>query len=247
MFDDVRADEAATVIASALSSDPGWLGPTDVAALLDSYGIRRVDERLADTPVEAAEQAAALGFPVALKASAEGLVHKTEVGAVRVGLTTADEVESEARDMAERLRQAGVERTSFVVQRMVTSAVEIIVGVVNDEVFGPIAAVGAGGTTAEVLGDVSVRLTPLSDTDVSEMIRSLRIAPLLAGYRGARASDVAALEETVLRVGALVEAHAEITELDCNPVAVTADGAFVLDARIRIGPSAPEPLFGSKA
>jgi acyl-CoA synthetase (NDP forming) len=136
--------------------------------------------------------------------------------------------------MAAALAEAGHHPTGFLVQRMVTGGVEMLVGVVHDPVFGPVIACGAGGTTAELLKDVAVRITPLTDLDVREMVRSLPTFPLLDGYRGAPTADVAALEDLVLRVGAMVEAHPEIAEMDLNPVMVLERGAVVVDARIRL-------------
>jgi acyl-CoA synthetase (NDP forming) len=114
------------------------------------------------------------------------------------------------------------------------------VGVVNDPQFGPTLACGAGGTQVELLKDVSVRLTPLTPSDATGMLRELRSFPLLTGYRGAPAGNIGALEDVLLRIGTLVDDHPCIAELDCNPVTVTATGATVLDARIRI--EAPAPL-----
>jgi acyl-CoA synthetase (NDP forming) len=112
---------------------------------------------------------------------------------------------------------------------------------VHDPSFGPVVAVGAGGTAVELLKDVAVRITPLTDLDAHEMVTSLKTFPLLTGYRGAPAADVVALEEVVLRIGAMVDAHPEIAELDCNPVVVLTDRALVVDARVRV--EVPLPLL----
>jgi acyl-CoA synthetase (NDP forming) len=122
---------------------------------------------------------------------------------------------------------------------MAASGVEMLVGMVHDPVFGPVVACGGGGTTAEVIGDVAVRLTPVTDRDAAEMVESLRTYPLLVGYRGAAPVDVAALEDVVLRLSALVDAHPEIVEVDLNPVIATPDGATVVDARMRVEPAPP--------
>jgi acyl-CoA synthetase (NDP forming) len=113
--------------------------------------------------------------------------------------------------------------------------------------FGPVVACGAGGTAVELLKDVAVRLAPLTDRDAAEMVRSLATFPLLDGYRGAPKADVAALEDLLLRVSALVEAHPEIAELDCNPVKVLLDRVVVVDARIRVeAANLPLPLAGRR-
>jgi acyl-CoA synthetase (NDP forming) len=126
---------------------------------------------------------------------------------------------------------------------MIGGGVEMIVGVASDPSFGPVLACGAGGTTAELLRDISVRITPLSARDPGEMLRALRSFPLLEGYRGAPACDVPAIEDVLLRVSAMVEAHPEIVELDCNPLIAGPSGALIVDARVRVESApAPRPL-----
>jgi acyl-CoA synthetase (NDP forming) len=141
--------------------------------------------------------------------------------------------------MATAVAAAGHTVERFLVQRMVEGGVELLVGVVNDASFGPVIACGAGGTAVELLRDVAVRITPLTDRDAAEMVRSLATFPLLDGYRGAPKADVAALEELLLRVSALVEAHPRVAELDCNPVKVLPQGAVVVDARVRVEAASP--------
>jgi acetate---CoA ligase (ADP-forming) len=125
------------------------------------------------------------------------------------------------------------------------NGVELTVGVVHDPSFGPVLACGAGGPTAELIQDVAVRITPLTDLDAHEMVRSLKTFPLLDGYRGAPRCDVGAIEDLLLRVGALVEEHPEIVELDCNPVIARPDGVLIADARIRIEAAASRPPMPS--
>jgi acyl-CoA synthetase (NDP forming) len=129
------------------------------------------------------------------------------------------------------------------VQPMAAPGVELIVGVANDPSFGPVVACGSRGTVAELIKDVSVRITPLSDDDAHEMLRELRTFPMLDGYQGAPRCDLGAIEDVLLRVSALVEAHPEIAELDLNPLVARADGATILDARIRVEEApAPPPI-----
>lgn len=122
----------------------------------------------------------------------------------------------------------------------------MLVGVVHDPVFGPVVACGAGGVAAELLRDVAVRITPLTDLDAREMVRSLATFPLLDGYRGAPRADVPALERILLRVSAMVEAHPEIAEMDLNPVVVLAEGAVIVDARARVETPAPRPPLATR-
>jgi acetyl coenzyme A synthetase (ADP forming)-like protein len=256
MLDGIDRDRAAAVVATALANqgqpgaeapgEPRWLDPDEVAALLGSYGLPMAEGRLVPTPAAAGEAAAALGGPVALKAVAPGLVHKTEAGAVRLALNGHDEVRAAAADLVASVAAAGHRVERFLVQRMVPPGVELLVGVVQDPSFGPVVACGAGGTVVELLGDVSVRLTPLTRDDAAEMVRSLDSFPLLEGYRGAPGADVAAVEDVLLRVSALVEAHPEVLELDCNPVMAGPDGAVVVDARVRLGPARSPELLGAR-
>jgi len=178
--------------------------------------------------------------------SAPGLVHKTEAGAVRLHLSGTEAVRNAALEMSERVKSRGLSPSGFVVQQMAEPGIEMLVGVVHDPQFGPVVACGAGGVQVELLKDVSIRLTPLSNEDATEMIRELKTYPLLTGFRGSVACDVAALEEGLLRVSAMVEDIPQIAELDCNPFVVHESGATILDARIRVTAVAPRPLVGAR-
>jgi acetate---CoA ligase (ADP-forming) len=239
-FADTRRDEAAAVIAEALGEDPEWLDPQQTARLFACYGLPLVEQRLATTPGEAAAAASELDNRVALKAVAPGLVHKTEAGGVRLGLHNESEVLAAAGEMKESVRAAGHEVEAFLVQEMVPEGVEMIVGVAHDPSFGPVIACGAGGTAVELVRDVSVRITPLTDQDAGEMIRGLATYPLLEGYRGSAPVDIPSLVDLLLRVSTMVEAHPEILEMDCNPVTVTPSGASIVDARVRVSAAEPE-------
>jgi acyl-CoA synthetase (NDP forming) len=236
-----RQEEAAAVIAEALGDGPGWLRFNSVSRLLDCYGIPVAPWRPASSPAEVEETARELGGPVVVKAIGRELLHKTEAGAVRLDLESATAARAAAAEIDRSLGEAGVHREGFIVQAMVPRGVEMLIGVVGDPVFGPVVACGAGGVYAELLKDVNVRLTPLSDRDASEMIRSLRTFPLLTGYRGGPRAGLDALENVLLRVSALVDNHREIAELDLNPVIAGPDAATVVDARVRIESARPPP------
>jgi acetyl coenzyme A synthetase (ADP forming)-like protein len=241
-FTDLRVSEGKALIADVLADlqkagdeTSRWLLPDEVAKLLDSYGVPMAKWRLASTAQAAGAAAAEIGGKVALKGVAPKLIHKTEAKAVVLNLEGAAEVEKQAVEMAARIAAQGTTVEKFFVQQMVPSGgVEMLVGVVHDALFGPVVACGAGGTAVEVLKDVKVRITPLTDSDAHEMVTSLRTFPLLDGFRGAPKCDVAGLEELLLRVAAMVEQHPEISEMDCNPVIVLPEGAVIVDARIRI-------------
>jgi acyl-CoA synthetase (NDP forming) len=186
-----------------------------------------------------------MGCAVAVKALAPGLVHKSDAGAIRLGVRGAAAARAAARAAATAVRTAGFEPEGFLVQRMADEGVEMIVGVVGDPDFGPVVACGAGGRAVELLGDVCVRLAPLGHTGARDMLRELRTYPLLVGYRGAPLTDTDALEDVIVRVSALAAAHPEVAELDCNPVLAGPEGALVLDARVRVEPVPPTRPFPS--
>ena len=243
-FEDLRTDEAAAVVAAALARGEGWLTPDEVAKICYCYGLPLIEQRVVANHEDVAAAADEIGGELALKAIAPRVIHKTEAGAVRLHLNGAEAVEVAAREMSEKLQSQGYTPSGFVVQQMAQRGVEMLVGVVHDPQFGPVVACGAGGVQVELLRDVSVRLTPLSNEDASEMIRELKTYPLLTGFRGSVASDVAALEDGLLRVSAMVEDLPQIAELDCNPFVVHESGATILDARIRVTTAAPRPLIG---
>ena len=230
----IDRDRAAAVIASALSEEPGWMTPAGVVELLSCYGIPLVETRIVLTAREAGGVARELGSAVAIKAIAPGVLHKSDAGGVRLGLTGARAVEGAASEMASAFEKAGHPVQAFQVQPIVESGVEMIVGVVQDQHFGPVLACGAGGTATELLKDVAVRITPITRGEAGRMVRSLKTFPQLNGYRGAPKADVAALDDVLLRVSALVEAHPQIAEMDLNPLIVHVSGAVAVDARIRL-------------
>lgn len=229
----IRRDQAFALVASGMG-EGGWLDPTQAAELFACYGLPLVEQRVVSSPGGAAEAAREIGGAVALKGIAPGILHKTEAGLVRLNLQGTDAVRRAAEAMVADLAPAGKPAPEFLVQRMVPPGVEMIVGLVHDPQFGPVLACGAGGVLVELLRDMAIRLTPVSRDEAREMIRSLKTYPLLQGYRGSPACDVAALEDVLLRVSALAEDLPQVAELDLNPVVVSAQGAQILDCRIRL-------------
>jgi acetate---CoA ligase (ADP-forming) len=224
------------VVGEVLAGQPGgrWASAEAAAQLLAAYGIPAVRSRLVRTPAEAAAAQAELGGPVAVKIAAA--IHKSDVGGIAVGLTTPQAAADAVTAIRARLSGAGLagQAAVFLVQEQIRDGVEMIVGVTHDPAFGPLVLAGLGGTAVEVLGDVAVRITPLSNTDVDEMLRSLRSYRLLTGYRHSPPLDVAAFAELLHRVSAMVEDIPEIAELDLNPVFVRPHGAVVADIRVRL-------------
>jgi acetyl coenzyme A synthetase (ADP forming)-like protein len=249
-FDDVDRVRAASLASSILTGGPGWLDAAASAELLGYYGIAVVPDQTVGTPEEVAACAAHLEKPVAVKIASRTIVQKSDVGGVAPDLATPAAAQTAARAILERLQSeclAG-QLDGFVVQEMVRGpGAEVFVGVVTDPLFGPLLACGAGGTLVEPLRDVSVRITPVTDRDVGEMIRSLKNFPVLQGDRGSPELDTGALEELMGRVGLLVE-DLPVAELDLNPVYVrpTGHGCVVLDARIRLASPAPAHPRGAR-
>jgi acyl-CoA synthetase (NDP forming) len=233
VFADLRADDARALISGFLVHSPagGWLAPALTADLLACYGIAQVTTEPVTSEEAAADAAARLGSPVVLKADVPGLVHKSEAGAVQLELHGADEVRGGYRALEERF---GTGMASVIIQPMVAGGTEVIVGVTQEPVFGPLIVFGLGGDATDVLGDRSARLTPLTDTDAAALIRSIRAAPLLLGHRGTAAADVLALQDILMRVSRLADDLPQVAELELDPVIARPDGAHVVDARVRV-------------
>lgn len=242
----IDRDHASGIIASALAGSAGWMEPEAVTELLSCYGIPFVETHMVGSPLEAGAVAAKIGSEVVLKAVAPGLVHKSDAGAVALRLRGLLGVQRAADKMRARLEAAGLTVTGYQVQRMAPPGVEMLVGVVQDQHFGPVLACGAGGTATELVHDVAVRITPITAGEASRMVHSLKTFPLLDGYRGAPKADVVALEDVLLRVSALVEAHPEIAEMDLNPLIVGPGGAVAVDARVRLEPATPRRPLGAR-
>ena len=241
-LDGLRADDARALVAGFLAGSPdgGWLPQASAAELVSCYGVPLVPTVAAATEEEAAAAAAQLGGRVVLKAEAEGLVHRTGAGGVRVDLRTPQEVAEGYRTLA---ADFGPRLQRVLVQPMLAGGVEVHVGVAQEPVFGPLVLFGSGGAATEVPGDHVTRLTPLTDADAEEMIRAVHAAPLLAGERGTPPADTAALADALLRVSRLADDLPEVAELDLNPVLARPDGVWCVDVRVRISPAEPRDPF----
>jgi acetyl coenzyme A synthetase (ADP forming)-like protein len=216
--------EAARVVVADASDR--WLTPDEARSLLGAYGLPLVMERRADSTDEALAAAEELGYPVVVKSAAPG-AHKTELGAVALDLRDAEAV----RAAAERIGPP------LLLQPLVRGGVELLVGAVQDPVFGPLVALGPGGTLAELIGDAGFRLAPLTDVDAEELVSSGKVGRLVDGFRGAPPADAAAVADVVLRIGLLVAEVPEVSEIDLNPVIAGPDGCVAVDARVRVAPS----------
>jgi acetate---CoA ligase (ADP-forming) len=220
-------------------SGAGRLGLLELQPALAAYGVRVANAYLASTVEDASRMAAQIGFPLALKLVSPDITHKTDVGGVRLGLTSAAEVAEAARVMLERVRrerpQARV--AGLLLQPMVPQAKELLLGVVRDPQFGPMVIVGFGGIYVEVLNDTAARLAPMSPAEARAMLDELRMAPVLRGVRGEPPVDLAALAETISRFASLAVDLPDLTEVELNPLMVSPEGVVAVDARATLAPA----------
>jgi len=243
---------ARALVTGALATGGGWQPPTVATRLLEHYGIPTAAGREVSTVDDAVAAAAelagaapgkrstatAFGFPVVLKAADPDLVHKSDIGAVRLNLTG----ESAVREAYAAIGKAlGTDHPRVLVQRQLPAGVELVAGIVHDALFGSLVMLGLGGVHTDVFADRTLRLLPLTDTDAAGMWNGLRAARLLTGYRGAPPVDTAAIEDLVLRLGRLAEDLPEVAELDLNPVLAGPDGAVAVDVKLRLAAVGDEP------
>jgi acetyltransferase len=232
---------AARVIATALAAGKSWLDPEEAGVVLAAYGLPLLANHRAGDPDQAASVATSLGFPVVLKILSPDVTHKSDVGGVALNLGNADQVRREATAMLERVKTAcpGARLDGFLVQSMVSrpGAEELLVGLIEDPVFGPLVAFGQGGTAVEVVRDTSLELPPLNALLARRLMARTRVWQLLQGYRGKPPAKIEAVIEVLIRLGQLAADHPQIRELDINPLLADAAGIVALDARLRVAPA----------
>jgi len=220
------------------SRGDGWLLPDEVAALGAACGLPLVEGRVATTADEAVAAAGALGLPVVAKLVSRTLVHKTDLGGVQLNLRDAAAVRHAFESIRGALESAGQEDAfeGVLVQPMLSGGVEIMAGMTEDPVFGPLIAFGLGGVHVEVLGDVVFRVAPLTDKDAHAMVQGIRGRRLLEGYRGHPPADEPALENMLLRLSRLVAEVDEIDDLDINPAFAMppGEGYRIVDLRVHV-------------
>ena len=220
----IDAKAAAAVVERALSrAEDSWLDPAETRELLEAYGVPLVPERIAVDADAAARAASELGLPAVVKSAAPG-AHKTETGGVALDL----EDEADVRAAAERIG------FPVLVQPMLRGGTELLAGLVQDPVFGPLVAFGPGGVFAELIGEANLRIAPLTDIDAEELVTSGKAGRLVRGFRGAEPADAGALTDLVHRLAALGEELPAVAELDLNPVLGFPDRCVAVDARIRV-------------
>ena len=225
IFDKVKADGRDTLLGS------------EAYAVAEAYGISAAPIKLSTSAEEAAELAEEMEFPVVLKIASDKILHKSDIGGVKVGISNAEEAKETYEEIIANAKAAhpdivpdGVE-----VQKMMDSGEEVIVGMIRDKQFGPMIAFGMGGIYVNLIEDVSFKLAKgLSSEEIDEQIESTKVSKLLAGYRGEAACDVEEVKEAIKRVARLTLDFPEISELDINPIFVYEEGSSALDIKIKL-------------
>jgi acetyl coenzyme A synthetase (ADP forming)-like protein len=248
-YETFSVDKQATrkAIAQALSEGRVTIGDAEGRTILSAYGFSIPPSALAETPQQAVEIAERIGYPVVLKVASPDILHKTDVGGVRVGLQTAADVQ-DAFDLITYRSQRYLPEARLwgcQVQKMVPPGLEVLIGMNRDPQFGPLITFGLGGIYVEILKDVSFRVAPLSRYDAQSMLEEIQAHALLDGVRGQEAMDKQALVDALLRVSQLVEDFPEISELDINPYVVypKGRGGVAIDMRLVLSPQEqPTPI-----
>jgi acyl-CoA synthetase (NDP forming) len=230
-FDDVDRDTAHKVLQLARATGRQNLFAAEVYTLLWAYRIPAASWRLINTPAEAVKAAEEIGFPVVLKADSTAIVHKSDVGGVKVNLADAGAVNAAALEMEKKF---GAQRLRFFVQEYLPGGREVIIGAKAEPGLGHTVMFGLGGVLVELMKDVSFELTPIASGEAGEMLTSIKSYPLLSGFRGQEGVDREKLIEVLQRVSQLVTDFPMIQEMDLNPIIAYKDRAVVVDARILI-------------
>jgi acyl-CoA synthetase (NDP forming) len=222
------------IVERALQQGRTLLTETESKQILQELGIATTLGHLVTSEAEAVQAATTIGFPVVLKISSPDIVHKSDIGGVQLHLQHAEAVREAYRAIMQRVTQQAPQARveGITVQPMAKPGVEVIIGMSKDATFGPVLMFGLGGILVEILKDVAFRIVPLQQQDAAEMIRDIKGLPLLQGYRGTPAADLAALERILLTLSDFVAGTPHIKEIDLNPVYAYDHGALAVDARM---------------
>ena len=222
------------IIETARKEGRTLLTEVEAKQVLEQAGVPVSPARLATTKEDAVKMASELGDPIVLKIVSPQITHKSDVGGVALGLSSAEEVGAAFERVVANAKKASPKATidGVAVQRMERQGTEVIVGMTTDPQFGPVMMFGLGGIMVEILKDVAFRVVPINERDARQMIHEIKGYPVLEGFRGHDPADVAKLQELLLKVSTFIEANPEVAELDLNPVFAYKDGAIAVDARI---------------
>lgn len=243
-LDGIRFDEARHLRDRILREQgPGWLTLPECFELLDHFGLPTAAWGLATSEEEAISIAEKMGYPVVLKLSSRQLVHKTDLGVVKVNLADAGLVRQAFRSISDAAAKHHLNGPGdgILVQKMAPPGIEVMCGATSDPQFGPLLGFGLGGVMIEAMGDICFRIAPVTVADAREMLRTPKSSVMLRGFRGSAPCDLAVLEEVILRLSRLVDELPEVKELDLNPILAypKGQGCLLIDARIRLEPLDP--------
>lgn len=231
VFIDVDKTNAKALLDSATKSNKEFLSSADAYNLLSLYGIPVADWRIADNTDQAIKAAKAIGFPVVVKAEAESMVHKSDMGGVAVNLKNEEEVQVAVENMKGKFNMPELK---YFVQKFLPGGKELIAGVSAKKGLGHIVMFGIGGIYVEILKDVVFKISPVTEVEASEMLSSIKMAKLLEGVRGEEGIQKEKVIEIIQRISQLVEDFPQIQEMDLNPIMAFKTNAFVVDARVKI-------------
>lgn len=207
---------------------------TEAKTVCMDYGIPVTKFKLAKDEEDAVKHAESIGFPVVLKIVSPDIIHKSDVGGVKIGIKNAKEVRGAYTEIMKNVHKnkANAQIVGMLVQEMAPAGTEVIVGSIKDPQFGPALMFGLGGIFVEVLKDVTFRVAPITEKEAHEMISEVKAYPLLKGYRNTPPADIKAIADILLKTSKMVMEHQEIKELDLNPILVYEKGAKAVDVRI---------------
>ena len=222
------------IIANVLKSGRTVLTEVESKQLVAEAGIPVVETKLAKTKSEAISISKKMRFPVVLKIVSPDIIHKSDIGGVKLGLANATQVGKAYTEIMAAAKKANkkADIQGISVQKMARPGVEVIMGMSKDAQFGPVLMFGLGGVFVEVLKDVAFRIVPLNRRDASQMIREIKGYPLLEGYRGQEPANITALEDLLLKLSDFVDKNPKIKEMDLNPIFAYKDSALAVDARV---------------
>ncbi len=222
------------IIDSVLKNGRTVLTEVESKQLVAEAGIPVVETKLAKTKAEAISISKKLGFPVVLKIVSPDIIHKSDIGGVKLGLANATQAGKAYTEIMAAAKKANkkADIQGISVQKMARPGVEVIMGMSKDAQFGPVLMFGLGGVFVEVLKDVAFRIVPLNKRDASQMIREIKGYPLLEGYRGQEPANINVLEDILLKLSDFVDKNPKIKEMDLNPIFAYKDRALAVDARV---------------
>jgi acyl-CoA synthetase (NDP forming) len=222
------------IIDSVLKSGRTVLTEVESKQLVAEAGVPVIETKLAKTKAEAISMSKKMGFPVVLKIVSPDIIHKSDIGGVKLGLANATQVGKAYTEIIAAAKKANkkADIQGISVQKMARPGVEVIMGMSKDAQFGPVLMFGLGGVFVEVLKDVAFRIVPLNRRDASQMIREIKGYPLLEGYRGQEPANITVLEDLLLKLSDFVDKNPKIKEMDLNPIFAYKDRALAVDARV---------------